>query len=59
MWVGGVTAAKGTRKTHDIAGAGKKQYTPEERRLTSKQQITMQRKMKYFTQVLRLPLFFN
>ena len=31
LWVGGMTAAKGTRKTHSVAGRGEKEYTPEER----------------------------
>jgi len=31
FWVGGITAAKGTRNTHNIAGGGEKEYTPEER----------------------------
>jgi hypothetical protein len=31
FWVGGMTAAKGTRKTHNVAAGGEKEYTPEER----------------------------
>jgi hypothetical protein len=31
LWVGGMTAAKATRKTHNIAGGGEEEYTPEQR----------------------------
>ncbi len=31
LWVGGMTAAKGTRKTYNVAAGGEKEYSPEER----------------------------
>jgi hypothetical protein len=31
FWVGGMTAAKATRKTYNIAGGGEEEYTPEQR----------------------------
>ena len=36
FWVGGMTAAKATRKTHNIAGGGEEEYTPEQREADSK-----------------------
>ena len=58
FWVGGMTAAKPTRKTHNIAWR-EEEYTLSSVRVTLKQHITTQRKMKYFLQVLRLPLLLN
>jgi len=31
LWVGGMTSAKGTRKTYNVAAGGEKEYSPEER----------------------------
>jgi hypothetical protein len=31
LWVGGMTAAKGTRKTYNVATGGEKEYSPGER----------------------------
>ena len=31
FWVGGMTAAKATRKTYNIAGGGEEEYTPKQR----------------------------
>jgi hypothetical protein len=30
LWVGGITAAKGTRKTYSVEAGGEKEYSPEE-----------------------------
>jgi len=37
LWVGCMTAAKGTRKTHNIAGGGQEEYTPEQREASFKE----------------------
>jgi len=52
FWVGDTTAAKATRKTHNVAG-GKEEYTPEQR------VADFNAADNYAKKVLRLPLFLN
>jgi hypothetical protein len=48
LWVGGMTAAKGTRKTYNVAAGGEKEYTPEEREADFKAAENYAKKDKVF-----------
>ena len=59
LWVGGIPQLKQLERHITLREEERKNISLSSVRLTLKQQTTMQRKMKYFAQVLRLLLFLN